>query len=52
MKALKAFVKSFEAPQRSIKKIKLIVISIQLSEMHEGGRVKLQKYKNMGSVQY
>ena len=40
MKALKAFVKLFEAPQRSIKKIKLIVISIQLFEMHEAGRVK------------
>ena len=30
--ALKAFIKSFEAPQRSLK---VIFISIQLSEMHE-----------------
>ena len=41
MKALKAFLKPFEAPQRSVKiKIYLIFISIQLSEMNEMGRVK------------
>ena len=41
MKALKAFLKPFEAPQRSVKiKIYLIFISIQLSEMNGMGRVK------------
>ena len=30
----KASIKPFEAPQRSVKKINLIFISIQLSEMH------------------
>ena len=41
MKALKAFIKPFEAPQRRVQiKIKLIFISIQLSEMHRTGRVK------------
>ena len=35
MKALKAFIKPFEAPQRSVKiKIVLIFMSIQLSELH------------------
>ena len=38
MKVLKAFVKPFEAPQRSVKK-KLIFIFIQLSEMHGTGKV-------------
>ena len=33
MKALQAFIKLFEAPQRSVK-IKLIFILIQLSEKH------------------
>ena len=41
MKALKAFLKPFEVPQRSVKiKIYLIFISIQLSEMNGMGRVK------------
>ena len=41
MKAFKVFMKSFEAPQRSVKiKFKLIFILIQLSEMHAAGRVK------------
>ena len=41
MKSLKAFLKPFEAPQRSVKiKIYLIFISIQLSEMNGMGRVK------------
>ena len=42
MKALKAFIKPFEAPQRIVKrKIELIFILIQLSAMHEVGRVDL-----------
>ena len=37
MKAFKAFIKPFEAPQRSVKiKLKLI----PLSEMHGAGKVK------------
>ena len=41
MNALKAFIKPFEAPRRSVKiKLKLIFISTQLSEMHGAGRVK------------
>ena len=40
MKVLKAFIKAFEAPQISVKKIKLIFILIQLSEIHRKGRVK------------
>ena len=41
MKAFNAFIKLFEAPQRSVKiKIYLIFISIQLSEMNGMGRVK------------
>ena len=42
MKAIKAFIKPFGAPQRSVKtkKINLIFISIQLSEMHGLLRVK------------
>ena len=40
MKAVRAFIKPFEAPQRSVKiKIKLISILIQLSEMYRMGRV-------------
>ena len=40
MKALKAFIKPFEAPQGSVKKkVNLIFISIQLSEIHGVGRV-------------
>ena len=39
MKAFKAFIKPFEAPQRSVKiKIYLIFVPIQLSEMHRAGR--------------
>ena len=42
MKALKAFIKPFEAPQRIVKrKIELIFILIQLSAMHEVGGVDL-----------
>ena len=41
MKAFKAFIKPFEAPQRSMK-IKLIFILIQLCEIHGVGRVKPQ----------
>ena len=45
MKALKAFIKPFEAPQRSVKiKINLIFISIQLSEMH--GTLSITDYVN------
>ena len=41
MKAFKAFIKPFEAPQRSENKtFNLIFISIQLSEMHGSLRVK------------
>ena len=44
MKALKAFINSFEAPQRSMKeKFNLIFISIQLSEMHGTGRVNFNQ---------
>ena len=40
MKTLKAFIKPFKEPQRSVKiKFKLVFISIQLSEMHRTGRV-------------
>ena len=40
MKALKAFIKPFEAPQRRVKqKFNLIFISMQLSEMHRTLRV-------------
>ena len=39
MKALKAFIKPFEAPQRSVK-IKVKLIFIQLAEMYWAGRVK------------
>ena len=43
MKAFKAFVKPFEALQRSVKmKIKLIIILIQLSKMHGVGEVKTE----------
>ena len=42
IKALKAFIKPFVAPQASEKKINLIFTSIQLSEMH-GSRVSLLK---------
>ena len=42
MKALKAFIKPFEAPQRSVKiKFNLNFISMQLPEMHGTGRVNL-----------
>ena len=40
MKALKAFIKPFQAPQRGMKKnFKLIFILIQHSEMYGTGRV-------------
>ena len=43
LKALKTFIKPFEAPQRSVKiKFKLIFISIQLSEMDRKGRANFQ----------
>ena len=38
VKALKAFIKPFEAPVQK-QKFKLIFILIQLSEMHEGEKV-------------
>ena len=38
MKAFKAFIKPFDATQRSLK-INLIFVLIQLSEMHRAGRV-------------
>ena len=45
LKALKAFIKPFEAPQRSVEiKFKLIFILIQLSEMH--GAVRVKEYKH------
>ena len=41
MKALNAFIKPFEAPQRSVKiKFNLIFICVQLTEMHGTLRVK------------
>ena len=44
MKALKAFIKPFEALQRSVKiKIKLIFIIIQLSEMNGAKSVDLME---------
>ena len=51
MKAFKAFIKPFEALQRSVKiKIKLIFILIQPSEMDGAGRVKERKvtYQKVG----
>ena len=54
MKALKAFIKPFEAPQRSVKKKKfnLICITLQLLEMHRTLRANrvcdfVVKNKNM-----
>ena len=45
MKTLKAFLKPFEAPQRSVKiKIWLIFILRQLSEMQGAARAKM--YRN------
>ena len=42
MKALKTFIKPFEAPERSVKiKFAFILILIQLSEMHGVGRVDI-----------
>ena len=42
MKALKAYMKPFGAPQRSVKlKFKLIFILLQLSEMHGAGSVNM-----------
>ena len=47
MKAFKALVKHFEAPQRSMKKkFKLIFILIQFSEMHGTRRVNLLHREN------
>ena len=44
MRALKAFIKPFEAQQRSVEiKFNLIFISIQLLEMHESLRVIIEK---------
>ena len=41
MKALRAFIKPFEAPRRSGKiKLKLVFISAQFHEMHGAGRIK------------
>ena len=43
MKVLKAFIKPFEAPKRSVKKkFKLILLLIQLSEIH--GRKRLSQF--------
>ena len=40
MKAIRAFIKPFEAPQRSVEiKIKLVSILIQFSEMYRMGSV-------------
>ena len=51
MKALKAFIKPFEAPQRSVgKKLKLTIISIQLSEIHGAGRVNILVTYNRSKV--
>ena len=45
MKAFKAFIKPFEAPQRIVKrKIDLIFILIQLSAMHGVGKVSLHLF--------
>ena len=41
MKAIKAFTKPFEAPQRSVKKKKNFFILIQLSEVHRTGKVNI-----------
>ena len=49
MKALKAFTKPFEIPQRSVR---IIFILIQLSEMHGTGRVKASKDERAKSVLY
>ena len=48
MKALNAFMKLFEAPQRSENK-KLIFILIQLFKMHRAGRIK---QNHIGKSQY
>ena len=45
MKALKAFIKPIEAPQRGAEK-KLTFISIQFSEMHGEGRFKRKCFYN------
>ena len=43
MKALKAFIKPFEVPQRSVKiKICYFFVSVQLSEIQGAGRVKVR----------
>ena len=42
MKALKAFIKPFEAPQRNVEiKIKLVFLLIQPSKIQGAGRVKI-----------
>ena len=47
MKASKAFIKPFEAPQRSVKiKFKLILTLIELSGMHGEGMFTLELYIN------
>ena len=51
MKALKAFIKPFEAPQKKKKwKLNLFFILIQLSKIHGAGRVEvcINKYNNSG----
>ena len=47
MKALKTFMKPFEAQQRRVKIKNLIYILIQLSEMHGTGRVKFHFWTNL-----
>ena len=43
MNAFKAFVKPFQAPQKSVKiKLKLNFILLQFSEMHGAGRVNVR----------
>ena len=45
MKVFKAFIKPFEAPQRSVKKkFKLIFILLQLSKIHGAGSAKSYLY--------
>ena len=43
MKTFKAFIKPFEASQRRLKKINLIFISTQVSEMHGTLKVNFSK---------
>ena len=51
MKALKAFMKPFQAPRRSVKiKIKLIFILLQLSKMYGAGEELTGKLENSFST--